>query len=249
LNRTATICGLAWLGAVAACSSGGGDGAREAAAAVPGSNHQPRLTFVALDHSMSRTPAQTEGDSALLALLVSTLDFGDRLVISEVHSNGRTDAARRWTTAMPHARAAGNPTPVEKDSLFKVRGAAMRAANTLLHGERYKATDLFASLYDAADYASESHLAGVRLVMFSDMRQSTPSLDMERGDWRPGNWIAEHKSVLPRFPGGCVVVIGADISGPNAPAVKAFWTDYFEATGARLADYRYVATDVGMEGC
>jgi hypothetical protein len=206
----------------------------------------PSLTTVLIDRSGSRTPHEIAGDRQLLAEIINELGFGERIVVFQLHHAGRADGARRWASEMPMPANPGGATPVDRQALTRTRSAAALAATQLFDSMRPNRTDLVATLFDAADVIRGSDASRARLVLLSDMLQSTRDLNMENGDAAATEkWLRERKEqrLLPELGGACVLVIGGDRSTETGARVFRFWQDYFAAAGAELkpANYRYTA--------
>lgn len=232
------------------CSDADADAPPGAGVAVPS------LTTVLIDRSGSRTPSEMAGDRQLLKEIISGLTFGDRLVVLQVHHAGRSDGARRWTSEMPMPANPALPTPVDRQSLERVRSAAALAATALFDSIRPNRTDLIATLFDAADVirgggGSGSASTQPRIIVLSDMMQSTQELNMEKGDVGAADkFLTERKrqGVMPDLARTCVVVIGGDRSTTNGTHVFRFWQDYFAAAGAELKPSNYRYTAMGSAG-
>jgi hypothetical protein len=207
----------------------------------------PSVTTVLIDRSGSRTPHEIAGDRQLLADIIGELAFGERIVVLQVHHAGRSDGARRWTTEMPTPANAAAPTPVDLQSLNRTRSAAALAATELFDSARPNRTDLVATLFDASDVIRGSRGTHARIIMLSDMMQSTPELDMEngRGASAAEEWLRERKrqDLLPDLARACIVVVGGDRSTETGARAFRFWQQYFAAAGAELksSNYRYSA--------
>lgn len=205
------------------------------------------MVVVLIDRSMSRTPIQMDADKQLLKGVIQGLGFGDRLILSRVHAVGQADDVKAWASDAPNASSASAPTPVDSVELERWRNSASKAAETVFAARLLPHTDLIASLADDADYIRESHRPLTRIVIFSDMLQSTGGTDFESGVIPSDAWVANRKAngTLPRLPNACVVVVGAETQSPRGAAVRAFWEKFFTAAGARLSEnsYRYTATD------
>lgn len=235
---------------VAACVAIGalvfGVGCRSAGADAPQAAGvgAPSLTAVLIDRSGSRTPHEIAGDRQLLADIIAELGFGDRVVVLQVHHAGRSDGARRWSSDMPMPANPAQPTPVDRQTLQRMRSAAALAATELFDAMRPNRTDLLATLFDAADVIRGSDASRARIIVLSDMLQSTRDMDMENGFGATADaWLSERKrqGLLPDLSGACVVVVGGDRSTERGARVFRFWQDYFAAAGAELkpANYRY----------
>jgi hypothetical protein len=204
------------------------------------------LTTVLIDRSGSRTAHEIAGDRQLLADIIGELGFGERVVVLQVHHEGRSDGARRWTSEMPLPTNPNGPTPVDRQSLNRTRSAAALAATELFDSVRANRTDLVATLFDVADVMRGSDGSRSRIIMLSDMLQSTRELDMENGGAdRAEAWLGERKrqGMLPDLGGACVVVVGGDRSTATGARAFRFWQRYFAAAGAELkpSNYRYTA--------
>jgi hypothetical protein len=206
----------------------------------------PSLTTVLIDRSGSRTPAEMAGDRQLLKEIIEGLNFGERVVVLQVHHAGRGDGARRWTSAMPMPANPAAPTPVDRQALNRTRSAAALAATALFDSIRPNRTDLIATLFDAADVIRGGPPSQPRIIVLSDMLQSTPDLNMENGGLGSADaFLRDRKNqgVMPDLAQTCVVVVGGDRSTQTGARVFRFWQDYFAASGARLepSNYRYTA--------
>jgi hypothetical protein len=213
----------------------------------------PSLTTVLIDRSGSRTPHEIAGDRQLLKEIIEELAFGERIVVLQVHHAGRSDGARRWTSEMPTPVNAAAPTPVDHQSLNRTRSAAALAATELFDSMRPNRTDLIATLFDASDVIRGSQGVHARIIMLSDMLQSTPEMDMETGRGGAGSteqWLRDRKrqGLLPDLARVCVVVIGGDRSTENGARAFRFWQDYFSAAGAELKSSNYRYTAMGGRG-
>src|SRR5262245_7436415 len=198
---TLLLAAAGWLGALG-CDRADADAPRNAGAALPRS-----LTAIMVDRSASRTPAEMEQDRQLIAGVIRELDFGDGILVMEVHHQGRGDGARRWVSEMPKPVNATAPTPVDHQELARARSSAELAAGALFTATRPGWTDLMASLYDVSDLFRASRYQQLRVVILSDMLHSTPELNMESAGVPSTSWIDKRKQEgrLPDLTGACVV--------------------------------------------
>jgi hypothetical protein len=235
----AAVSGLGVLG----CDNAGADAARPAGAPTPRS-----LTAIMVDRSASRTPAEMDQDRQLLAGIIRGLDFGDGIVVMEVHHAGRGDGARRWNSEMPVPANASAPTPVDHQALARARSSAELAAGSLFTAKRPGWTDLMATLFDVSDLFRASRYQELRVVILSDMFQSTPELNMESAAIPDGAWIQTRKQHgrLPDLTGACVVVVGADRNSDRGNDVFRFWEQYFREAGSALRPANYLYTALEM---
>jgi hypothetical protein len=111
-------------------------------------------------------------------------------------------------------------------------------------------TDLIANLFDAATHASGK--TNARVILLSDMLQSTPTLNFEPPRPVPGlEWIerAKARRVIPNLKGVCVFAIGGVVSNDHGVLVRDFWERYVAAAGGSLKQYSRTIPDVSVLGC
>ena len=213
-----------------------------------GSTSEPRssLTAILLDRSGSRSQLEINQDRQLLSEVINGLGFGERLLIEEVHREGRKDGAPRWMTEMPVPNDSTVLTAVDNESLRRARSAAVVAVAAVFDSSRPNRTDLMATLFDVGELARQTPSPYWRVLMLSDMLQSTHDVNMEAPDGIPNaGWISEEKrqGFIPDLAGACVVVVGADRSTDHGKRVFTFWRQYFQAAGTDLStsNYQYLA--------
>jgi hypothetical protein len=247
IRRRATW--LSWL-AMLGCTAGGQDS--NTAATVNGANQY----VVGIDISGSRTASQLQEEQAVVEGLMGRMSFGDRIILVETYRTG-VDSAGQWQDSIPARRFTGELRAKERADLEEFRSTAPRVAATFFDAEKSKkiqSTDLFRTVWRAADYARSSNGRRTTLVLLSDMLQSTDEVNMERaGGVPPDNWIEQRKAEgrLPDLANVCVFVVGADPSSKQGAKVRAFWQKYFEAADARMpsVNYRNMVSDVGEIHC
>ena len=120
-----------------------------------------------------------------------------------------------------------------------VRAWKLRSARV---GPTFQQTDIFGALHLASEiFAERPDLCPKELVIFSDMRQSTPDLDLEQSSSIPTfSALARKCRPMPTLRGVRIAVLGAD--GAGKPLVywqglQMFWKEYFRETGATLQNY------------
>ena len=244
-SRVSAAIGLGALLLNVGCASAGADAPSGASLTVP------NLTTVLIDRSGSRTPQEIAGDRQLLADIIGAMGFGERIVVLQVHHSGRSDDARRWASEMPTPADPAASTPVDRQSLNRTRSAAALAATELFDSVRPNRTDLFATLFDVSDVIRGSPPSRPRIIVLSDMLQSTPEMNMENGGIATMDaWLRERKEqgLLPDLERACVVVIGGDRSTERGARVFRFWREYFSAAGAELKPGNYRYTAMGASG-
>jgi hypothetical protein len=106
-----------------------------------------------------------------------------------------------------------------------------------------KETDILGALAVASQIFDETHRGSRKvLVIYSDMRQATPELNLEHSV-RLSNKELRYAAQSMRsqnLQGAEIDVLGADASGKDAEqweSLKQFWSDYFEQLHAELKCY------------
>lgn len=215
-----------------------------------------RQWIVGVDLSASRTPTQLADGQRLLEGIVEGLGPGDRLVLIRTEQAGRDDAVR-FETSLPRLREAGRPTGGEKRRIAEARAGALAVLPVFFDtaaSRSIRTTDLFATLYRAADYAKARPGDSTVVLLLSDMLQSTGEMDFERAGGIPsGSWISARQAEgrLPDLRGVCVFAVGADVVSRRGVAAREFWRAYFAASGGRMGEsgYRGMVSGVGEVGC
>lgn len=209
--------------------------------------------IVGVDISSSRTPMDLRESQQLLEQLVARMTFGDKLVIVEMYG------ALEPQQIVDSVRALRGtaPTPREKRELDDFRARASSILPMFFDSTRKQqvlVTDVFGTLFRAADYAQSPGHDRTVLVLLSDMIQATGELNMDREGAIPGaDWIegraAEKR--LPDMRGICVVVSGAETKSARGALIRKFWQDYFARVGARMnvERYRGLIADASQIGC
>ena len=107
---------------------------------------------------------------------------------------------------------------------------------------RFKKTDIVGSLLVSAELLSAGEGRPV-LVIFSDMRQDTPELDLDvspKADVKAAISKAKADNLIPNLKGVEVYVLGVDAAGKSVAywdRLRMFWTNYFSKSGAILRAY------------
>lgn len=264
--RDAIIAGalaaLSFAGALAGCgadNAGRADrpGAQQAAAA----SRTPRQTIVIVDLSGSRAAHMLTEGRRYLDEVINGLDFGDRLVLVEMHQRSPVDDVRRWSDSVPMPPDPSFITTRDRRRAEGVREGARAVVEKFFVPPTGPAphTDIFSTLQVAGEYVQSAGERATTIVLLSDMFQSANGIEMEgRPDGVPPTmpgrgWVEQRKAAgrLPHLDGVCIGVIGADASTENGKAVQQFWQQYFEAVGAKLEErnYRVLGTGVGGVKC
>ena len=113
-------------------------------------------------------------------------------------------------------------------------------------------TDILGTLLVAADLFRPSPGRRNVLVIFSDMRQDMPVLDLEHPKVVSASLAiskAERERLLPDLHGIEVYVLGVDGAGKDIAywqTLRDFWTAYFKKTGANLKTYTVLRELTGL---
>jgi hypothetical protein len=234
-------------------------GCGEQSSAAESSPPEARLpeaeqVVVIIDLSTSITESDRDRFQQVLTALVDRLAFGDMLVALVAHEAGRQGETPTRIFEIPTARNPMRPSSGETTAMVAARNYAHASIRELLGGEAVPGTDLFASLHTAADYM---HGAGERhrtLVILSDMLQCTAEGCMEPPRPPFARALVESQAatgVLPDLARACVMAIGADPSTKHGVGVRAFWQEYFAATGAEFSTdhYRQIIPRIDLLRC
>lgn len=221
----------------------------------------PRQTIIIVDLSGSRAAHMLIEGRRYLDEVIANLDFGDRLVLVEMHQRSPVDDVRRWSDSIPMPPDPSFITTRDRRRADGVREGARAVVEKFFTPPTGPAphTDIFSTLQVAGEYVQSAGERATTIVLLSDMFQSANGIEMEgRSDIVPATmpgrgWIEQRQAAgrLPRLDGACIGVIGADASTTNGKAVQQFWQRYFEAVGARLEErnYRVLGTGVGGVNC
>ena len=244
-------CVLAATMSVAACetsegTAAGGDEATEI------TRRPPQLVVFAYDRSTSISGHQLEIARQLTNERIRKLNHDDRIAAHQLLQLSLEEPPLRWTQDVPprefeeHALA--------RDSISRTRflqdaqDYLIAFTDSVGRGD-INGTDILSTLHDvAADVRAAPGRTAV-LYIFSDMLQSTRTIEMEGLRGMPSaGWVQRQASAgtLPDLTGLCVVVVGARVDTNASQRVKRFWDEYFEATGARLESVNYMLRPVTL---
>jgi hypothetical protein len=209
--------------------------------------------IVGVDISSSRAPMELRESQQLLEGLVDRLTFGDKLVLVEMYGAAEpqqvVDSVRRMKGA--------TPSPREKRELEDFRARAKSIIPMFFDSTRKAevlVTDVFGTLFRAADYAKAPNHDKTVLVLLSDMIQATGEANMETPTGIPTTeWIDSRAADqrLPEMKGICIVVSGAETKSARGAQIRKFWQEYFTRVGARLSPggYRGLIADPSQLAC
>lgn len=212
----------------------------------------PELVIFVYDRSTSIPDHQLELARQLTLGHLETLEHGDRIAAMQLLQLSLAEPPERWSQRIPEREV--EDFEVSRDSIARVR--FLRDVAVLLQRMSDPAgrsdingTDILSTMHDVAEELRPYRDYEATLYLFSDMLQSNREIEME-GLRRmpPGDWVetARAHGRLPDLSGLCVVVVGARVDTPAGQRIKAFWHEYFEATGARLEDRNYMLRPVQL---
>jgi hypothetical protein len=226
-----------------------------AAAEMSNVTTRARHWIVIVDLSASLKPSQLQESRNFVQALSSAARNGDAVTLFRVYERGLADENFQWDS---NIRAAADPLkPRASDSLaLKDFSDELMAVSTVLFDPKIegslRGTDIFASLFRAADVAASDPRRRNIVILVSDMVQSTKELDMER-HIPDASWVsnAAEKQMLPRLHGVCVSAFGVDVMTPRGRQAREFWKRYLTAAGAdfREANYRNYAVSPDQLVC
>jgi hypothetical protein len=210
-----------------------------------------QVIFV-FDRSTS-IPNHTLGLAAQLTnQRLDEMDHGDRVAAMQLLQLSLAEPPRRWAQHVPERELADQE--IMRDSVSRSR--FLRDAKILLTQFSDSAgrtnidgTDILSTLHDVGEELRAYRDHETILYLFSDMLQSNRAVDMEGlRQMPPAGWVAEAdaQGMLPDLTGLCVMVVGARVDTRVAQQVKAFWSEYFQTTGATLLDRNYTLRPVRL---
>lgn len=205
----------------------------------------PEHVLFVFDRSGSIKPETLDRSRVLMNQRIGALTHGDQLTVMELLQRSLAEPPKRWSQPIPARERTDMVLP--GDSVSRAR--FLRDAVSLLENfadstgrHLITGTDILSTMHDiAADFdATPDHAK--TLILFSDMLQSTPDIEMEGARRMPGSqWVFKSAAGgrLPDLTGVCVYVVGGRVDTNHGQNVKNFWKQYFDATGATLYDRNY----------
>jgi len=233
--------------AAAGCS---GDGS--AAQAEP--ERTPNQVIFVYDRSTSITPEELGMYQQLTARKLTQLGHGDRVAAIELLQLSLDESPTRWAQRVPEREFQNRA--MQRDSVTLARFIQdardyLRKYTVPEGRDNYLGTDILSTLHDVAEDVRAHPEHRTTVVLFSDMLQATQEMNME-GLIRmpPPDWVQTRAAEgrLPDFSGACIVVVGARTDTSAGQRVKAFWEEYFAATGAILLERNYAYRPVEIPG-
>lgn len=212
----------------------------------------PQLVVFAYDRSTSISGHQLEIARQLTNERLRKLDHGDRIAAHQLLQLSLEEPPLRWSQDVPAREF--QDQELARDSISRTRFLQdaqdyLIAFTDSTDRGKINGTDILSTLHDvAADLRAAKGRKAI-LYIFSDMLQSTRTVEMEGlRAMPPTNWVGREKAAgtLPDHTGLCVVVVGARVDTNASQRVKRFWEEYFEATGAILEDANYMLRPVTL---
>lgn len=208
-------------------------------------DREPELLVLLYDRSSSIMEHELAHFQELTRQRLGLLHHGDHIVALEFLEQSLDEEPRRWSQAVPEREYPDRV--MQRDSVNHAR--FVQDARDYLgqytdpeDRDDMLGTDILSTLHlVAAEVAAyPDHRATV--VLFSDMLQANPLMNMEALVRMPSaDWVERQASAgtLPDLGGACVVVVGARVDTPAGQRVRSFWEEYFEATNADLRPSNY----------
>lgn len=245
LALLALLAGLAACGTPEASSAGGEQGTEL-------TRNPPELVIFVYDRSTSISGGQLEIARRLTNDRIRKLDHGDRIAAHQILQLSLEEPPLRWSETIPAREF--TQQRMARDSVSRARFLQdaqdyLQTFTDSTSRDDINGTDILSTLHDvAADLRAAGNRQAI-LYVFSDMLQSNRTINMEGlARMPPAGWVRREKAdgTLPDLGGLCVVVAGARVDTDAGQRVKAFWDDYFEATGATFLDRNYTLRPVSL---
>lgn len=243
--KRAPVAGLL-VSAVAACAGG-------EAAHLPEEGKLEELVIFVYDRSTSIPDHTLEIARELTSDRLEELTHGDRIAALQLLQLSLAEPPQRWSEQIPERQY--QAAAIRADSMARarflddVRVHLAQSFSDPKGRDDINGTDILSTLHDVAEQVRPYPDRRTTLYLFSDMLQSTREMEMEDlRDMPPSNWVSEMKARgrLPDLSGVCVFVVGARVDTEAGQRVKAFWEEYFKATGATLLDRNYTLRPVEL---
>ena len=212
----------------------------------------PQLVVFVYDRSTSISHHQLELARQLTNERIRKLDHGDRIAAHQLLQLSLEEPPQRWSETVPQRQF--TEQAMMRDSVTRARflrdaqDYLVAFTDTMDRGN-IDGTDILSTLHDVAADLQAAPGRESTLYIYSDMLQSNRTIDMEGlSRMPPAGWIGREKAngTLPNLTGLCVYVIGARVDTRASQQVKAFWQDYFEATGAVFESRNYTLRPVEL---
>lgn len=212
----------------------------------------PELVVFIYDRSTSITGSQLEIARQLTNERIRKLSHNDRIAAHQILQLSLEEPPLRWSETVPSREF--TEQRMARDSVSRARFLQdaqdyLQAFTDSTSRDDINGTDILSTLHDVAADLRAGGNRQATLYIFSDMLQSNRTINMEGlARMPPSNWVQREKQdgTLPDLSGLCVVVAGARVDTDAGQRVKAFWDEYFEATGATLLDRNYTLRPVSL---
>lgn len=212
------------------------------------------LVLFVYDRSASIPDYKLEMARDLTDQRLRMLDHGDRIAALEMLQMSLSERPRRWSQRTPEREFPDRELRSDSVALARfvqdAQDYLVRFTSTE-EREHVGGTDILSTFHDVAAEVDAYPNHRPILYVFSDMLQSNRVMNFEGGNnpvSRLG-WIrdADEEGRLPSLNGVCVVIVGARTDTEHGQAVKRFWTEYFDRTGATLLSSNYLLRPVRLQ--
>ena len=213
----------------------------------------PEHVAFVFDRSASIQEPQIAKAYELMRARIATLTHADRITAMELLQRSIEEVPTRWSEDVPRRERSDlmlASDSVAVDRFLRDATAYLRSFADPKGRDQIMGTDILSTLHDLSEEFRARDNTSKTLYLFSDMLQSTSTIEMEGGTVPSANWIASaaDEGIIPDLTGVCVVVVGARVDTRAGQRVKAFWKNYFDAAGATLLDANYSYRPVRLPG-
>ena len=228
---------------MASCGDSGNSGANEGPAEV---------AYVLFDVSgSSEAPEIRDGYRDDFQSILEELDLERGVVVSVdiIDDNPLAHSSPVSEEFAPFSSLSDNRLQYDREATQKRQALADGLDQLLERSSR--GTDIFGALSNAESFfGSYSAAETKKLVVFSDMVQSTDKYKFSRMRWnqrKVERTIRDQEAHLPNLEGVSACVVGAGtvasdrLSADSIRGIESFWIEYFRRTGADLPPERYGA--------
>ncbi len=219
-------------------------------------SEKPRIAVVALFDTSASTNQQALRDrytSEFLSIIDKTATQGVSVRADVIRATPLADTTFPVQVDIPRASINKNDI-TQEESLAKAKQKADKGVRQLFStGTPTAQTRILDAIEVTSRILNGSELRGIpdrRLIIFSDMIESSERHEFSRGILRPGSIISmldreKNAGRLPSLKAVRVWIAGAgsgggqNLSGDQLRGIEQFWLRYFRATGADLPESQY----------
>lgn len=223
----------------------------------PDRDRVPELLVLVYDRSSSLLDHELEHFRDLTRQRLSELHHGDRIVAIELLERSLEEEPHRWAQDVPEREFPDRV--MQRDSVTRARFVQDARDYLVQYTDpegraTIGGTDILSTLHLVSGELAAFPEYRPTVVLFSDMLQANDVMNMEGLVRMPrAGWVSDQARMgtLPDLGGACIIVVGARMDTPASQRVRAFWQEYFEATGAsfRGRNYQHRAVRIPEDPC